>query len=256
MKQAMDDTFQQLLTEKALSDFIMPIWCNTYYVHTALEFYDGIAAHESEINKTTHGHFFGLAQQFAINAVIIGLYKIYDVSNPRYEKHTVPALFDILEENLPVSGLIRVEEADLVALGFSPENARKFICASVSEETFAPLRDTFFRSLKEFMPQITEGSALDRLIRFRNKVGAHQEKLNDMDKELVKTLPQLEEIAAINKWADNFCKFVVHAIMQNTSLSSPSTSARMAAKNVIAKVIGKDFDDLANFDEYLKFMQR
>ena len=55
---------------------------------------------------------------------------------------------------------------------------------------------------------------------------------------------------------NNFCKFVTHALGTNTNLVSSCISARMAALNTVAKLLGKNFDDPKNHAEYEEFCRR
>jgi hypothetical protein len=64
-----------------------PVWYNTHWVKEALGLYEGVSKHADELN-VNHAHFFGLVQKFALDVSVIGLCKLYDTSNPIYQKDT------------------------------------------------------------------------------------------------------------------------------------------------------------------------
>jgi len=95
-------------------------------------------------------------------------------------------------------------------------------------------------TLENLMPS-RHLQSLDQIFIYRNKTLAHQQSINDELKEQLRFLPSLDEMERINNWASNFCRLVAHA-MTNTTFLPHAVSARMAALNVVAKVLGKNFD--------------
>ena len=87
---------------------------NVYWAQNALELYEGVSQHAEDLNKN-FSHFFGLTQKFSLDCAVVGICKIFDTSNPRYEKDTVPALMGYLKHNLTdgyISRLIPFPDQD------------------------------------------------------------------------------------------------------------------------------------------------
>jgi hypothetical protein len=93
------------------------------------------------------------------------------------------------------------------------------------------------------MPTVERSPALAKLFAARNKVIAHQEQLDEALKEELKFLPSLEDMEKLAQWVRDFCKLLYCVLTPDTMLVDSVASARMAALNVAAKILGKDFDD-------------
>ena len=92
------------------------------------------------------------------------------------------------------------------------------------------------------MPACATNSTLEKLFLVRDKVIAHQEQLTDAVRGLVKYLPSLDEMLKLNAWSMRFCEFMA-CLLSNESFLPHSVSARMAALHVVAKILGKDFEN-------------
>jgi hypothetical protein len=82
---------------------------------------------------------------------------------------------------------------------------------------------------------------LKKLFGCRDKILAHQERLTNDLKDEFKFWPSLGSMEEINGWAENFCTLSV-SLLSNITLLPPSFSARIAALNVVAKVLDKNFE--------------
>jgi hypothetical protein len=70
---------------------LKPVWTNTYWIKNALDLCAGIWKHGAEI-PPQHHHFFALVQEFALRSAVLDTCKLYDHSNRRFAKHTIPDL--------------------------------------------------------------------------------------------------------------------------------------------------------------------
>jgi hypothetical protein len=78
-------------TEHPLMDLVRPVWVNTHWVKNALEQYEDLSQYAEELNKV-HGHFWGITQKFALDSAVMGICKLYDTTNRRFKKYTIPEL--------------------------------------------------------------------------------------------------------------------------------------------------------------------
>jgi hypothetical protein len=237
-----------------------PVWYNTYWVKNALEQWEGVSKYATELNKV-HGHFWGLTQKFALDAAVIGLCKLYDTSNKRYPKHTVHELLDYLQKNLTQETGSNVQKNDLLALTISEEVATQIISDFRSPENFKEAKVKLINAIDSVLPNKDSGSPLERIFMVRDKIVAHQEQLSDAIKEQTKSLPPLEDMEKLNQWANSFCQLFAHIFVPNTMLGDSCISARMAALNIVKKVLGRTFNDPAkssmeNYEEQRAFYER
>ncbi len=208
-----------------------------------------------------HGHFFALVAKYSLDAAVLGICRLYDRSNPRYEKDTVPNLDEYLKKNFNTEFARRIDTGILVGLGAPEETASKILARLLTNSDFADIRTKIFEIVDKSMPCCQPGSPLDRLFLHRNKTIAHQEQLTTVTeyvKEALACLPSLDQMLTLNKWAMDFCRLVVTALSNGTLLPHP-TSARIAALNVVAKVLGKNFDPAKNgaaYEEWEDFYSR
>jgi hypothetical protein len=222
-----------------LMALLNPVWFNTYWVKNALELYEGVTQHADKLDE--HAHFIGLVQKFSLDAVVLGLCKLFDRSNPQYVKDTVPSLLDYLKANLTDVYVSRLETSILTDLEMSHEVAARIVGGFRTRTDFAATKAFLFDSIDALVPTRKRCAALEKLITRRDKIVVHQERVSDDVKEELKYLPSIMEIQTLNKWASNFCRFMA-CIMSNATLITNGPSARIAALNVIAKVLGKNFD--------------
>ena len=99
-----------------------PIWFNTYWVKNALELYEGVSKHAEELN-TNYAHFFGLVQKFALDSAVLGICKLFDKSNPQYQKDTISELFAYLKIHFTKAYVFRLKTETLMGLGVSEQDA-------------------------------------------------------------------------------------------------------------------------------------
>jgi HEPN superfamily AbiU2-like protein len=220
---------------------IQPVYSNTFWIENALALYDGVSLHADLLNER-HGLFFGLVQKFTIDSVVVGICKLFDTSNPRNRKDTVPELLVYLRENLEPRYVGRLRSSDLVDLGIPADNAQEILAQLNSASKFNIGKGRFATALDTSMPNKERSPPLNKLFLLRNKVVAHQDRVSDAVREELKFLPTFEEMEALNRWAKTFCLLLYRVLTPITMVDSVK-SARMAALNVVAKVLGKTFDD-------------
>lgn len=239
--------------DKPLKDFSTPIWLNAHWARSSLEMYDGISMHAGEINKTNHGHFFGLAQQLSLDGAVIAICKLYDTSNPRYEKHTIPELLKFFEDQFSQDQARYVGEKDMIQLGIESQDAKTILTKMAAPAEYADARNLLITKLKEKMPTADNNPSLKRLVTYRNKVGAHQEQLDEALKATLRALPPLEKMEELADWAENFCHFIMNILSTSTTYVRSCISAKMAALNVAAKILDKNFDENKDYAARNKF---
>jgi hypothetical protein len=232
------------------------VWFNTYWVKNALGLYEGITRHAVELEG--HSHFVALVQQFSLDAAALGICKLFDRSTPQFHKNTVPELMDYLTRHFTDEYISRLDIATLTALGVSQDDAGNIVLKFHRGVDFPETKADLLKLLNSRMPN-NETAPLKTLLTYRNKFVAHQEQVSDGVKALVANLPSLAAMEKINEWGSNFCQLAA-CVLTNITLSSNSgPSARIAALNVVAKVLGKDFHpskDSASYQEWETFYSR
>jgi hypothetical protein len=104
------------------------------------------------------------------------------------------------------------------------------------------------------MPVADKDTALGRIFTLRDKVIAHQERLDEALLEQTRLIPSLAEMEKINTWVEYFCILVMSLLTPDVVILPHSVSARMAALSVIAKVLDKNF--ITGSKEYDDFYKR
>ncbi|MFN5174303.1 MAG: hypothetical protein ACK5WY_05435 [Holosporaceae bacterium] len=227
-----------------------PVLLNCYWVKCGIGLYEGIAKHAKEINKK-HGHFFGVTMQFSMHEAINCLCKIYDKSNKGYKKHTVYELLNFLKNTDILSTKdnfyikTRYKREKLEELGLSEIN--NFLNEDIK---FEKTKKEFFDYFEKNIPNKDSNDTLSKLLKYRNKILAHTEILKTENIHELTYLPPIEEMEKLNNWAikfiDLFCNFF--------DFSSPSINvcSRMAALNVVKKVLEKNLSTLEEQDDFYK----
>jgi hypothetical protein len=248
-------------TPAATADEIMarlkPVWTNTFWIKNALDLCEGIWLHADEIPKQNH-HFFALVEKFSIDAVVLGICKLFDRGNRRYDKDTIPAVMDYAKAHLTDAYVARLDIRVLFDLGTGDAEATNIVAGFNTQSAFPQARDTLFNLLDDLMPTRKPNSPLEQLFLFRDKVVAHQERVGCGLAAQLKYLPCVDDMEKINNWASNFCE-LISCIMTNETLSPHTVSARMAALHVVAKVLDKKFDsgtDGAPYQEREAFFRK
>jgi len=221
---------------------VNPVWFNANWAKNALELYEGVSKHAAELN-VGFGFFFGLTQKFSLDSVVIETCKLFDTSNERYEKNTVPALCDYLTTHLTNDYIPRLDVEKLTRLGIPNIEAERMLREISAEQDLENTKVDILSQVRNLMPTRSNNPHLEKLFLFRNKVTAHSERLNEVLTEELRNLPSIDEIEKIVKWANNFCQFAVCVMTPSTAYVNSSKSARMAALNVAKKVLDKNFDD-------------
>jgi hypothetical protein len=217
------------------------VWRNTHWVDNALGLYEGVSKHADQVDKN-YGRFFGLVQRFSLYEAALGICKLFDTSNKRYQKDTVITLFDYLKKNVNKKYVSRMKADTLVCLGF-PRGEADATARSL-RAAFGDTKDTLMGKIETLMPSNQRDKALSRLFAFRNKVLAHQQRLDAPLQEELKSLPSLAEMERLNEWAIEFCVLSVNLLTNVTLLRNPY--ARAAALNVVAKLLDKNFDPITD----------
>src|SRR6266436_5261639 len=225
--------------DSELTDLLNPVWFNTYLVKNALELYEGVTRHADKLDE--HRHFFALVQKFSLDAIVLGLCKLFDRSNRQREKDTVPSLIDYLTAKLTDTYVSRLDKGILIDLGVDHDSASSIVLNFHSRTNFADTKAAMLNSINTSLLAREQASSLSKLIVVRNKVVAHQDRVSDAVNEEMKYLPSIDDMEKLNKWASDFCQLMVCA-MSNTTLSTNGPSARIGALHVLAKVLGKNFN--------------
>jgi hypothetical protein len=232
-----------------LHSTLYPVWFNTYRVRTALELYEGVSTHADELQN--HSHFFGLIQNISLDYAALGICRMFDKSSTRYRRDTIFATFEFLKVNLTSTYTRRVKSDNLIRMGIA-SNISLNMNAKLIED-FESHKNVLLDEIAHSMPSIKNNESLEKLFTYRDKVLAHQERLTDDLKDKLKFLPSLGHMEDINRWVENFCALSM-SLLSNTTLLPPSFSARIAALNVIAKLLDKDF--LPGSNEYHEFYKK
>jgi len=217
-----------------------PVWFNTYWIKNALELYEGVSKHADEL-KENYNHFFGVIQKFSLDAAVLHISKIFDKSNPRYQKDTIPSLFSYLKANLTDAYVVRLKVETLIGLGISQCDADRLLPGLRTD--FRKYKDEFIDIIENIVPDNKNNDTLKFLLSYRNKILTHQERLDDALKEQLKYLPSLHEMEQLNNWAINFCLLAISLLTPNISLIPNGQSVRIAALNVVAKLLDKELDN-------------
>jgi hypothetical protein len=146
-----------------------------------------------------------------------------------------------LKENFTERDLGRLDASILIELGVSDANAFRIMREFKISSNFPKTKKEMISILEKLMPSCARNPSLKQVFLYRNKVAAHQEALTDALKHQLKDLPSIAEIEKMNKWASDFCRFMACALTNTTLLRNPS-GARIAALNVVARVLGKTFE--------------
>lgn len=220
---------------------LRPVWINTYWVQNALELCEGIWKHGDELSEQHHGHFFGLVHNFALTSAVLGICKLFDLSNPRYDKDTIPDLFDYVKTTFTDTYASRLDKGTLIDLGVCDVAATRIVTCFNRASDFTQTKDDLMRIVEHLMPTCDNSPTLKQLFLVRDKFIAHQERVCFSSREQCDHLPSLDEMEKLNNWACTFCQFT-GCIMTNETFLPHTVSARMAALNVVAKILGKNFE--------------
>jgi hypothetical protein len=233
---------------------LKPVWTNTYWIKNALDLCEGSWQHGAEI-PPRHHHFFALVQEFALRSAVLDTCKLYDYSNRRFAKDTIPALLEYAKDHFTDTYICRVDEKQLVNLGIRVEDARLIVRGFRAGSDYLATKDHLFALLEPLLPACATNSTLQKLFLVRDKVIAHQEQLTDAVRGLVKYLPSLDEMEKLNAWSMSFCEFTA-CLLSNESFLPHAVSARMAALHVVAKILGKDFESGGCYGEGEDFFKK
>jgi hypothetical protein len=236
---------------------LKPVWLNTFWIKNALDLCEGIWQHADDLPAQNH-HFFALVEKFSVDAVVVGICKLFDRSNPHYDKDTIPELMNYARTHLTDAYVARLDARVLIRLGVGDGEASNIVTGYKTRSALEQTRDTLFNLLDDFMPSKKPSSPLEQLFLFRDKVVAHQERVGCALAAQLKHLPCVDDMEKINNWASDFCE-LISCIMTNETLMPHAVSARMAALHVVAKVLDKKFDsatDGASYQEQEAFFRR
>jgi AbiU2 len=168
---------------------LQPVWLNTYWVQNALALCEGIWKHGDELSAQHHGHFFGLVHNFALNSAVLGICKLFDRSNPRYRKNTIPDLFDYIKAHVTDTYAFRLGKGTLLALGMSDVAATKIVSGFTRTSDFITNKDDLIRTVEQLIPTCDNSPTLTQLFLVRDKFIAHQERMCLSLREQYKRLP-------------------------------------------------------------------
>ncbi len=236
---------------------LMPVWRNTYWIKNALELCEGIWQHAGEIPEHHH-HFFGLVNNFTLRSALLDICKLFDRSNRRFAKDTIPDLMNYAKNQFTEAYASRLDTRNLVDLGVSDADAQRIVQGFNTRGNYSQARDDLFSNIERLMPTCKNNSTLEKLFLVRDKVVAHQERLDCALHEQVNHLPSLDDMEKVNDWSSNFCQLIACMLTSETLLPH-GVSARMAALHIVAKVLDKEFypsKDRAADEEWDAFYKR
>lgn len=230
-------------TRPELREILDAVWANTFWVENALQLYEGISKHAEKL-KNEHAHFFGLVQKFSLDAAVLGIFRLFDRSNRRYRKNTIPDLLEFVKSELTDAYIARLTPELLTRLGIRADDAGEITTALRDPSGFERMKERLIAALEETMPTVDRCLSLKTIITYRDKVVAHQEHISEALREQLAELPSIDDMERINKWAANLCVLAASVLTPNLTLAAGGRSARMAALNVAAKALGINLDDL------------
>jgi hypothetical protein len=155
---------------------LKPVWYNTFWIKSGLDLCEGIWQHADDIPRQHH-HFFALVEKFSVDAVVLGICKLFDRGNRRYDKDTLLEVLDYAKAHLTDEYVARLDTRVLIDLGVGGADATNIARGFKTRSTFLQTRDTLFNLLDDVMPTRKPNSPLEQLFRFRDKVVAHQERV-------------------------------------------------------------------------------
>jgi hypothetical protein len=79
--------------------------------------------------------------------------------------------------------------------------------------------------------------------------------LNTSNNHEVQHLPSLDDLEKLNHWSCRFCQLLA-CTLTNETFAPHAVSARMAALDVVAKVLEKKFDSLKGGVDYEEFYRK
>jgi hypothetical protein len=163
----------------------------------------------------------------------------------------VPELFGYMKTYLTDAYIFRVRIETLKALGISEVDAIKVM--TDLRDSFDKSKIVFLDIIEKLLPNRHKDNALARLVTYRNKLGAHQQRLDEALKQELAFLPSLDDMERLNNWAANFCLLCIQLLTPNVTFLRNTRSSRMAALNVALKLPAKNFD---NADDEEQFFSR
>ena len=140
------------------------------------------------------------------------------------------------------------DPGELSRLGISQQEAEQLLTGL--RFSFDSKRNEFLQHIENSIPENNNNSALKKMLTFRNKILAHQERLDDVFAEQLKFLPSLHEMEQLNDWATNFCLLAISLLTPNVTIIPNGPSARIAALNVAAKLLDKKLDNPAEYQSF------
>src|SRR6266404_2513549 len=103
---------------------LKPVWSNTFWIKNALDLCEGIWQHADNIPVQNH-HFFALVEKFSVDAVVVGICKLFDRSNRHYDKDSIPELMNYARSHLTDAYVARLDARLLIGLGVGDAEAAK-----------------------------------------------------------------------------------------------------------------------------------
>ncbi len=173
---------------------------------------------------------------------------MFDQSNKRYDKDTIPDVLNYLNIHLTNDLFVQLDLELLKNLKVSDkflEKQRDFFNDHNyyvnNSSKFLKFKNALLDNIRKKSP-LNYGTderqaPLNRLLIYRNKVVAHQERMSVKTlKEQLRSLPSLEQMNEIAVWGYNFCLFVNYLYYRNSDLPSYYPHAAGATRDAI-----KDF---------------
>jgi len=217
---------------------LKPVWLNVYWIQNALELCEGLWQHAGDIPRKYH-HFFGLVHDFTIRSAILDLCKLFDRSSRRHAKDTIPDLMNYAKGHITDAYASRLEVGVLIDLGIGKKAADEIIRKLAARSDRAQQLHSLFSAIEARIPTCQNNRTLEKLFLIRDKVVAHQERLDCARQEEVQQLPSLDDLEKLNHWSSSFCQLIA-CTLTNETFAPHTVSARMAALDVVVRVLRKN----------------
>jgi hypothetical protein len=108
-----------------------------------------------------------LIEKFSLDAVVVGICKLFNCSNRRYDKDTIPEVMNYARTHLTDAYVARLDACVLIELGVSDAEATNIVTGFKTKSALSQTRDTLFNLLDDLMPTRKPGSPLEQLFLFR-----------------------------------------------------------------------------------------
>lgn len=188
------------------------VWNNIYLVEDNLALFETIGINSINL-RDDNDHFWFRIQKCAIDIAVLTICKLFDDSNKSYEKYTIPDLINNFGKEI---------------LKKSKLYDDKHITIFKNDKNM----DHVISNWKDACPDLKLPS-LHKLLKYRNKILAHQEKVKPEESDVMRKLPSINEMLQLVNMAKNLCEFINNFLFPDEPLPEYIPYAGSTTKNVI-----------------------